>query len=179
MGGSVPGTGPNRQTETDTTIFRSRDAASDGLGRTKGNGENTLAMMSNALAQSGNTLPQVSSKGGYINMTYHIVTTVCPYLSSNSLVVSSADIFRTELALLGPLSILPPLGNFLKARKPMLSPKFPAIMAISDQALSAIMWLVVERAAFLGASVYEAFLGALSMSILTMYVETAVMMIKC
>lgn len=76
MGGSVPGAGPNRETETDTTIFNKRDAASDGLGRTKGNGENTLDMMAAVLAQSGNTLPQVSNQDGYINMTYHIVTTV-------------------------------------------------------------------------------------------------------
>ncbi|KID92386.1 CAS1 appressorium specific protein [Metarhizium guizhouense ARSEF 977] len=75
MGGVVPGQGPNRQTEPDTTIFRSRNAASDGLGRTKGNGANTLEGMSRVVAMSGSTLPQVSSNGGYISATYHIVTT--------------------------------------------------------------------------------------------------------
>ncbi|OAQ61228.1 CND1, Gas1-like protein [Pochonia chlamydosporia 170] len=75
MGGVVPGAGPNRQTEVDTTVFRSRKAASDGLGRTKGNGQNTLDDMSRIVAMSGSTLPQVSNNGGYISATYHIVTT--------------------------------------------------------------------------------------------------------
>lgn len=80
MGGVVPGAGPNRQTEVDTTVFRSRKAASDGLGRTKGNGQNTLDDMSRIVAMSGSTLPQVSNNGGYISATYHIVTTVCKAL---------------------------------------------------------------------------------------------------
>ncbi|OAR01907.1 hypothetical protein LLEC1_06586 [Akanthomyces lecanii] len=75
MGAAVPGMGRNRETEVDTTVFQRRDAASDGLGRTKGNGENTMAMMDSVMAMSGSTLPQVSSSGGHIAMTYHIVTT--------------------------------------------------------------------------------------------------------
>lgn len=76
MGAAVPGTGRNRETEVDTTVFQRRDAASDGLGHTKGNGENNMAMMDSVMAMSGSTLPQVSSNGGHIAMTYHIVTTV-------------------------------------------------------------------------------------------------------
>lgn len=81
MGGIVPGAGPNSETEVDTTVFKSRNAASDGLGRTKGNGPNTMAMMDSVIAQSGSTLPQVSSNGGHIDMIYHIVTTVRPHAS--------------------------------------------------------------------------------------------------
>jgi hypothetical protein len=57
----------------DTTVFNSKTAASDGLGKTKA-GPNTLAGMSAVMAQSGSTLPQVSD-GGSISGTVHIVTT--------------------------------------------------------------------------------------------------------
>jgi hypothetical protein len=46
----------------------------DGLGKTKAGGANTLAGMSAVIAQSGSTLPQVS-QGGSISGTVHIVTT--------------------------------------------------------------------------------------------------------
>ncbi|KAJ4159471.1 uncharacterized protein LMH87_008371 [Akanthomyces muscarius] len=75
MGAAVPGMGRNKETEVDTTVFQRRDAASDGLGHTKGNGENNMGMMDSVMAMSGSTLPQVSSNGGHIAMTYHIVTT--------------------------------------------------------------------------------------------------------
>ncbi|KAH8805741.1 hypothetical protein F5884DRAFT_679547 [Xylogone sp. PMI_703] len=74
QGGVIPGAGPNRKTEVDTTVFNRRDAATDGLGKTKA-GPNTLDGMSDVIAQSGSTLPQVSSNGGSITGTLHIVTT--------------------------------------------------------------------------------------------------------
>ncbi|PSR77510.1 hypothetical protein BD289DRAFT_456641 [Coniella lustricola] len=75
QGAAVPGTGPNGKTETDTTIFDSVDAMTDGLGKTEGQGKNTLDMMTDVVAQSGSTLPQVSASGGTISGTMHIVTT--------------------------------------------------------------------------------------------------------
>lgn len=73
QGGVIPGAGTNKQTEVDTTVFNSKQAATDGLGKTKA-GPNTLAGMSAVMAQSGSTLPQVSN-GGSISGTVHIVTT--------------------------------------------------------------------------------------------------------
>lgn len=58
----------------DTTVFNSKKALSDGLGKTSGGGANTLSDLSTAMAMSGNTLPQVSD-GGSISGTIHIVTT--------------------------------------------------------------------------------------------------------
>ncbi|KAH6648406.1 hypothetical protein BKA67DRAFT_363282 [Truncatella angustata] len=75
MGGVVPGPGKNKVTEVDTTVFGKTDIQTDGLGKTNGNGKNTVAMVKMAMAQSGDTLPQVSSTGGSISGTYHIVTT--------------------------------------------------------------------------------------------------------
>jgi len=74
QGGVVPGPGKNSVTEVDTTVFKSKAAASDGLGKTSGGGANTLDGMSAVVAQSGSTLPQVS-QGGSISGTVHIVTT--------------------------------------------------------------------------------------------------------
>jgi hypothetical protein len=74
QGAVVPGAGPNSKTEVDTTVFNSLNAASDGLGRTEGQGKNTLAGMSAVVAQSGSTLPQVSD-GGSLSGTLHVVTT--------------------------------------------------------------------------------------------------------
>ncbi|KAL8417489.1 hypothetical protein RB594_001236 [Gaeumannomyces avenae] len=74
LGGVVPGPGPNRKTEVDTTVFRSTNIKTDGLGRTNKNGRNTVDMIDLAMAQSGNTLPQVSD-GGSIQGVFHIVTT--------------------------------------------------------------------------------------------------------
>ncbi|KAH6680587.1 hypothetical protein B0J14DRAFT_578956 [Halenospora varia] len=73
QGGVVPGPGKNAVTEVDTTVFKSKAAATDGLGKTKA-GANTLAGMSAVMAQSGSTLPQVSP-GGSLSGTVHIVTT--------------------------------------------------------------------------------------------------------
>jgi hypothetical protein len=74
-GAVVPGPGPNSKTEVDTTVFGKTDIQTDGLGKTTGSGQNKVAMVSQAMALSGNTLPQVSSSGGTISGTYHIVTT--------------------------------------------------------------------------------------------------------
>ncbi|KAL8371073.1 hypothetical protein RB595_001093 [Gaeumannomyces hyphopodioides] len=74
LGAVVPGPGPNRKTEVDTTVFRSTNIKTDGLGKTGKNGKNTVDMVDLAMAQSGNTLPQVSD-GGYIQGVFHIVTT--------------------------------------------------------------------------------------------------------
>lgn len=74
QGGIIPGAGKNKVTEPDTTIFGSTKVATDGLGKTKGQGKNTVAMVADTMAQSGSTLPQVSD-GGMITGTFHIVTT--------------------------------------------------------------------------------------------------------
>ncbi|KAJ4309681.1 hypothetical protein N0V94_008808 [Neodidymelliopsis sp. IMI 364377] len=74
QGGIIPGAGKNKVTEPDTTVFKKTDIATDGLGKTKGSGKNTVAMVADTMAQSGSTLPQVSD-GGMITGTFHIVTT--------------------------------------------------------------------------------------------------------
>lgn len=56
-------------------MFSKTKIATDGLGKTTGSGANKVAMVSEAMALSGSTLPQVSSTGGTISGTYHIVTT--------------------------------------------------------------------------------------------------------
>ncbi|ROV93619.1 hypothetical protein VMCG_08085 [Cytospora schulzeri] len=75
-GAVVPGAGPNYMTEVDTTVFWSKDIATDDdIGYTEsGSGNNKLEDLDQAMAQSGSTLPQVSS-GGSVSGTYHIVTT--------------------------------------------------------------------------------------------------------
>ncbi|KAI8254792.1 hypothetical protein K4K58_006082 [Colletotrichum sp. SAR11_239] len=75
QGGVVPLTGPNRKTEVDTTVFKSKNIMTDGLGRTTGNGKVQVADIDAANAMSGGTLPQVSSTGGSISGTFHVVTT--------------------------------------------------------------------------------------------------------
>ncbi|KAG8416393.1 hypothetical protein J3458_006983 [Metarhizium acridum] len=75
MGAVVPRTGPNGKTELDSTVFGSRNAASDGLGRTTAGGKNSVKDMVRVAGMSGSTLPQVSSNGGSISATYHVVTT--------------------------------------------------------------------------------------------------------
>lgn len=74
QGGVIPGAGKNKVTEPDTTVFGSTKIATDGLGKTKGQGKNTVAMVADTMAQSGSTLPQVTD-GGMITGTFHIVTT--------------------------------------------------------------------------------------------------------
>ncbi|KAL1850528.1 hypothetical protein Plec18167_002361 [Paecilomyces lecythidis] len=74
-GAVVPGAGPNYMTEVDTTVFWSKDIRTDqDIGYTDEAGNNQLSDLSKAMAQSGSTLPQVSS-GGSVKGTYHIVTT--------------------------------------------------------------------------------------------------------
>lgn len=79
QGGIIPGPGKNSVTEKDTTVFSKKQAGtdpkSDGLGRTTGQGPNTLAMLTQSMAQSGDTLPQIPASGGTLSGTYHIVTT--------------------------------------------------------------------------------------------------------
>ncbi|KAK2052369.1 hypothetical protein LY76DRAFT_630092 [Colletotrichum caudatum] len=75
QGGVVPGPGPNRKTELDTTVFGARNIMSDGLGKTTGGGKVQAADIKQAMALSGSTLPQVSSTGGSISGTFHMVTT--------------------------------------------------------------------------------------------------------
>jgi hypothetical protein len=61
-GGVVPGPGPNYETEVDTTVFWSKNIATDDdIGYTEdGNGNNKLSDLTQAMALSGSTLPQVS-----------------------------------------------------------------------------------------------------------------------
>lgn len=75
-GAIVPGAGQNYQTEVDTTVFWSKEITTDDdIGYTEdGSGNNELSDLTQAMALSGSTLPQVSS-GGSVNGTYHIVTT--------------------------------------------------------------------------------------------------------
>ena len=75
QGAIVPGAGSNKETEVDTTVFKSTKIASNGLGHTSGQGKNKVAMIAEAMALSGSTLPQVSANGGSISGTFHIVTT--------------------------------------------------------------------------------------------------------
>lgn len=74
-GAVVAGAGPNYLTETDTTVFWSKNIATDDdIGYTEsGSGNNKLTDLVSAMALSGSTLPQVSS-GGSVNGTFHIVT---------------------------------------------------------------------------------------------------------
>jgi hypothetical protein len=57
------------QTEVDTTIFGNPALHTDGLGRTTGSGENTLAMIIDAMHLSGTTLPQITADGGSLTGT--------------------------------------------------------------------------------------------------------------
>jgi hypothetical protein len=51
------------------------DPTADGLGKTAADGKLTMSLMKEAVAQSGNTLPQVSGDGtGTITGTWRIVT---------------------------------------------------------------------------------------------------------
>lgn len=75
QGGVVPLTGRNKVTEVDTTVFGSRNPASDGLGKTTDTGKIQAAdlnqLMTQATAQAGTTLPQVNSS---LSGTWHVVT---------------------------------------------------------------------------------------------------------
>lgn len=74
-GAIVPGFGPNYKTEPDTTVFWSKNIATDGdIGFTEsGSGNNQLADLAATMALSGDTLAQVTS-GGSVSGTYHVVT---------------------------------------------------------------------------------------------------------
>ena len=60
-GAIVPGAGPNYETEVDTTVFWSKDIATDDdIGYTEdGGGNNQLSDLTQPMALSGSTLPQV------------------------------------------------------------------------------------------------------------------------
>jgi hypothetical protein len=76
-GASVATFGANAQTEKDTTVFggNPNDPTSDGLGKTTADGKLTMALMKEAVAQAGPTLPQVSGDGtGVLSGTWAIVT---------------------------------------------------------------------------------------------------------
>ena len=74
-GAVVAGSGPNYKTEVDTTVFWSKNIATDqDIGFTEGGaGNNQLADLADTMSLSGNTLAQVSS-GGSVSGTYHVVT---------------------------------------------------------------------------------------------------------
>ncbi|KAK6221243.1 hypothetical protein QIS74_04811 [Colletotrichum tabaci] len=75
QGGVVPGPGPNRKTELDTTVFKSKNIMTDGLGKTTGQGKVQAKDIQQVMALSGDTLPQVSPVNGSISGTFHVVTT--------------------------------------------------------------------------------------------------------
>lgn len=72
----LPSLGPNYKTEVDTTVFWSKDInTDDDIGFTEdGSGNNQLSDIATSMALSGSTLPQVSSTGGSISGTFHVVT---------------------------------------------------------------------------------------------------------
>lgn len=74
----MPGEGANSVTEVQTTVFWSKDINTDyDMGFTEngvaGSGNNKLEYVKYAMAQSGNTLPQVSA-GGSVSGVFHVVT---------------------------------------------------------------------------------------------------------
>lgn len=76
-GASVATFGANAATEKDTTVYggNANKPLTDGLGKTAADGNLKVAMMASAMAQSGQTLPQVSSDGtGTISGTWRVVT---------------------------------------------------------------------------------------------------------
>lgn len=76
QGDVVPGSGPNYKTEVDTTVFWSKNIATDqDIGYTQGGkGNNQLASgLTNAMALSGDTLAQVSP-GGTVSGVWKVVT---------------------------------------------------------------------------------------------------------
>jgi hypothetical protein len=77
QGGAVARFGPNAATEKDTTVFggNANKPLTDGLGKTTTNGKLTTADLKQAMALSGDTLPQVSGDGtGTLSGTWRIVT---------------------------------------------------------------------------------------------------------
>jgi hypothetical protein len=76
-GDAVARFGANAATEKDTTVFggKANNPKTDGLGKTTANGQLKVADLADAMALSGNTLPQVSADGtGTITGTWRIVT---------------------------------------------------------------------------------------------------------
>lgn len=75
QGAVIPGSGPNYETEPDTTVFWSKSITTDqDIGFTEaGSGNNQLTDLASAMTLSGSTLPQVSS-GGSVSGTFHVVT---------------------------------------------------------------------------------------------------------
>ncbi|ETS73048.1 hypothetical protein PFICI_15223 [Pestalotiopsis fici W106-1] len=69
--------GKNAETEKDTTVFggNANDPMKDGLGKTTANGKLQVSDLADAMALSGDTLPQVAADGtGSITGTWRIVT---------------------------------------------------------------------------------------------------------
>ncbi|KAH8890568.1 hypothetical protein GQ53DRAFT_747342 [Thozetella sp. PMI_491] len=76
-GASVAQFGPNSATEKDTTVFggNAQKPKTDGLGKTTASGNLKVAALADTMAQSGNTLPQVSADGtGTVTGTWRVVT---------------------------------------------------------------------------------------------------------
>lgn len=76
QGASVDGSGPNYKTEVDTTVFWSNKIdTDDDIGYTQGKGSNNeIDDIEQSMALAGGQLPQVSSTGGSVKGTWHIVT---------------------------------------------------------------------------------------------------------
>lgn len=75
QGAIIPGFGPNGKTEKDTTVFWSKNIATDNdIGFTQGGGgNNKLTDLTKTMALSGDTLAQVTS-GGSVSGVFHVVT---------------------------------------------------------------------------------------------------------
>jgi hypothetical protein len=138
IGGVVPGAGSNDVTEIDTTVFKKRKIATNGLGRTMNGGKNKAAMVHAAMAQSGDTLPQVSD-GGYITGSFHIVTTVSDIRVWNKRLDRFLIFYRMAQAQSQQSSTPMLKGNFPRASKPKLlnvripSPLSPFILTTTNE----------------------------------------------
>lgn len=81
IGAIVPNTGPNSETEVDTTVFKG-GIKSDGLGKTEGGGENRgedlwIARGLSGKSQQGDGVALVGKKDGWVEGVWHVVVTVC------------------------------------------------------------------------------------------------------
>lgn len=132
QGAVIPGAGTNKQTEVDTTVFASKNAMTDGLGKTKA-GPNTLAGMSAVVAQSGSTLAQVSS-GGSISGTMHIVTTdgAAPYTAV--LDTTGTGAFSTGTKLAVTQQVPGTKGNIAAPKQRRFIPRMLVSMGIMKRA---------------------------------------------
>ncbi|KAF2011615.1 hypothetical protein BU24DRAFT_486372 [Aaosphaeria arxii CBS 175.79] len=77
IGGIVPNTGPNSETEVDTTVFKG-GIKSDGLGKTEGGGENRVEdlWIARGLSDGGNGgVALVGKEDGWVEGVWHVVVT--------------------------------------------------------------------------------------------------------